>query len=79
MATEEIINNGTLSGRDYERTLSSIRSDATKVKALLEQMEDDRDKLEAGGHPAPALVLNESITVIRVALKHLGDVFRVNF
>ncbi len=67
-----------LSNKNYERILSSIKTDARKIREALERMNEDREKLEAG-HPAPALVLEEATTVISVGLKHLSNVFKAEF
>ncbi len=74
MSTTE---NGTLSARDYERVLSSIRSDARKIAEALNRMEEDGKKLHDGGHPAPALVVTETITAMRVCMGHIREVFKV--
>ncbi len=70
------LNNGTLNFREYDRTLSRVRSTAQRIKKLIEALDEDREKLEAAGHPAPALILDEATTTMRVALRHLAEVFR---
>ncbi len=69
--------NGTLSNRDYERILSSIKTDARRITDALDRMEGDGAKLAQGGHPAPALRVQETVTAMRVALGHIRDVFRI--
>lgn len=71
--------NNPLTNRQYESTLSSLRSDARKIGEALVRMEADAEKLSKGGHPAPAAVAEETITAMRVVLKNLEGAFKVTF
>lgn len=68
-----------LTNRQYESTLSSLRTDARKIGEALTRMEADTEKLAKGGHPAPATVASETITAMRVVLRNLEGAFRVSF
>jgi hypothetical protein len=70
-------NGASLSSRDSERLLSSIRKDARKIRDVLATMTRDADKLEGGGSPAPAAVLRKAISAMEVALDHIREVFKL--
>lgn len=67
-----------LTDRDYERVLSSVRSDARKIQEALNRMHDDMRKLQPN-HPASAGILSDCIVTMRLGLRCLSDVFKVSF
>lgn len=76
--SKPVTENGTISNREYERLLSSIRSDARKMRDLADSIEADGNKLADGGHPAPSELVIETAVAIRVVLRNLREVFRVD-
>ena len=69
-----------LSDRDYERVLTSVKSDARKIKDALDRMGADWKRLnDDGTHMASADILYDCMTTMRVGLRQLGDVFKVQF
>lgn len=78
MSTDErTINDGQLSNREYERVLSTIRIEARKLTENLNALEEIAQKLATGGHPAPANVVRDTLTAMRVCMTHLREVFKI--
>lgn len=68
-----------LTSKQYSATLGSIRSDAKKLREIIDRMATDEAKLREGGHLASADVLHDSLVVFNVALGHMRDVFKADF
>jgi hypothetical protein len=64
-----------LTNKQHASVLNSIRSDAKKIREAIDRMEEDANKL---GNTPSGIVLRESITVFRVALKNVREVFHVD-
>lgn len=60
----------------YETVLNAVRRELQKIREASEKLGQLSADMVAANHPAPATILEEARTTIRVGLEHARAVFR---